>query len=126
MKKAEEIYEDALNYEYIPDEYGILESNCFLSLKRLLNLYYSNQVSKEYATSEKNKIFRMYELDKAQLENRTDRTNQIQNLKSELRKILLQSNTSECLISALKLIEVYSGERWEYEIRDERLSKGSA
>ena len=132
MKKSEEIYEDTLKYDQIPENYNMLETNCFLSLKRLLGLYFNNQISKENAGTEKKKIFKIYELDKKQLEfkmemykEHIEKINKTAAISCVLRKQLLEEDEKSCLITALRMLELYSGERWEYETRDEGLSKGS-
>ncbi len=132
MKKADEIYEDTLKYDQIPENYNVLETNCFLSLKRLLGMFFNKQINKENASLEKNKIFRIYELDKKQLEFKIDiynehieKINKTEALRCLLRKQIFEKNEDECLKTALRLLELYSGERWEYENRDEGLPKGS-
>lgn len=132
MKNSEEIYEDALKYDRLPDNYNTLEINCYMNLKRLLGMYFNKQISKENASAEKNKIFKRYELDKKQLEfkiemydEHIEKINKTQALRCVLRK-QLKENDKDSLATALRLLELYSGEEWKYETRDEGLSERSS
>lgn len=115
MKQAEEIYSDALSYDEIPETYNIFEVNCFMSLKILLKQFYNGQVTKERASLEKNKIYKSYEdnMKKAQLyEQHILDIKATEDLRVLLRKQLNEKSV-ESLETALKLIELYSKERWE-------------
>lgn len=132
MKNSEEIYEDALKYDRLPNNYNTLEINCYMNLKRLLGMYFNKQISKENASAEKNKIFKRYELDKKQLEfkiemydEHIEKINKTQALRCVLRK-QLKENDKDSLATALRLLELYSGEEWKYETRDEGLPERSS
>lgn len=118
MKTTEEIYEDARKKEDIPKGYNILEINCFMSLRILLKQYYNNHISKEQAAKEKVKIFKAYENNKKQYEFKESMFDEhVENIrKTEKVRTLLRHQLNEqskySLDTALKLIELYSNERW--------------
>lgn len=68
MKSQEEIINDSIKCEMPPDDYNIIETNCFLSLKHLLVMYHNKQISPEKATKLKQKALVAYEKDKKQQE----------------------------------------------------------
>lgn len=119
MKTAEEIFNDARFSEDIPDYENILEINCFMSLRILLKQFYNNHITKEQASRLKLKIFRRYEKDKKQLEfkkNLYDEHIKRNAETSELRRLLrhqLKEQDEYSLETALKLISLYSNERWD-------------
>ena len=119
MKTAEEIFNDARFSEDIPDYENILEINCFMSLRILLKQFYNNHITKEQASRLKLKIFRRYEKDKKQLEfkkNLYDEHIKRNAETSELRRLLrhqLKEQDEYSFETALKLISLYSNERWD-------------
>jgi hypothetical protein len=119
VKTAEEIFEDTLKFNDIPEEYkNVLEINCFMSLRILLKQFNNNHISKEQASREKMKIFRNYNENKKEYEFKNEMYDEyIDNIKktSELRMMLrhqLNEQSEYSLDTALKLIEFYSKERW--------------
>lgn len=121
MKTVEEIFEDARTSIDIPNEYtNVLEINCFMSLRILLKQFQNNHISKELATREKMKIFRTYEDAKKQYEFKEAMFDEyIENIKKteDLRNLLrcqLNEQSEYSLETALKLIELYSKERWDF------------
>lgn len=61
MKSKEQIQKDVMNNEAAPSDYNLLEIYCFLGLKRLMQMYYNKQISKENATKNKMLILADYE-----------------------------------------------------------------
>lgn len=124
MKTAEEIFEDALKFDEIPKGYDqIIEICCFEALKRLLLQFRNNHITKELATSEKMKIFRIYNQNKKLYEFYLSiYFEKYKNKISEERKMLhnkLQekmnsknSSVEECFLIALELLEMCE-ERFE-------------
>ena len=118
MKMAGEIFEDARKYDDIPKNYNILEINCFMSLRILLKQYYNKHITKEQASREKIKIFKSYESNKKQYEFKETIYNEhLQNIRktedlSNLLRHQLKEQDKYTLNTALKLIELYSNERW--------------
>lgn len=120
MKTAQEIFEDALHSEDILDSYtNILEINCFMSLRILLKQFYNNHIDKEQASKLKNKIFKKYNDNKKQYEfkqrmfdEHIDKINQTGELRILLRQ-QLNEQSKYSLETALRLIGLYSHERWE-------------
>lgn len=118
MKTAEEIFEDTRKSDDIPEYDNILEINCFMSLRILLQQYYNKNITQEQATKQKNKIFVTYNKNKKQYEfekNMFDKN--IEDIKKteDLRCMLrhqLNEQSEYSLDTALKLIELYSNERW--------------
>ena len=54
MKSKEEIINDAIKCEMIPNGYSLPEMHCFLALKQLLIMFYNKQISQVNATITKN------------------------------------------------------------------------
>lgn len=119
MKTAEEIFEDARLCDDIPNYHNVLEINCFMSLRILLKQFYNKHISKEQATNLKNKIYKKYNDNKKQYEFEENMFKEhISNIAktSDLRILLrhqLNEQSEYSLETALKLIELYSNERWE-------------
>lgn len=95
MKSKEEIINDAIKCEMIPNDYNLPEMHCFLALKQLLIMFYNKQISQVNATITKNKILARYEKDNKQYEFETSMFQEhIQHIKDteeqriELRKFL--------------------------------------
>lgn len=119
MKTPEEIFNDALNCEDIPNYHNVLEINCFMSLRILLKQFYNNHISQGQATKLKNKIYKKYNdnIKEYEFEEKMFKEH-ISNIAktSELRILLrhqLNEQSEYSLETALKLIELYSNERWE-------------
>ena len=68
MKSKEEIINTAIKEEVAPNDYNLLEIQCFLALKQLLIMYHNNQIKTENATLMKQKILSKYENDSKQYE----------------------------------------------------------
>lgn len=119
MKTAEEIFEDARLCDDIPNYHNVIEINCFMSLRILLKQFYNKHISKEQATNLKNKIYKKYNDNKKQYEFEENMFKEhISNIAktSDLRILLrhqLNEQSEYSLETALKLIELYSNERWE-------------
>ena len=119
MKTTEEIFNDARYAEDIPSYDNILEINCFMSLRVLLQQYYNKQITQRQASNIKNKIYRTYNDNIKQYKFKKDMFNKhIEKIKeTEDLRILLRKQLNEqneySLNTALKLIELYSNERWE-------------
>lgn len=114
MKKAEEIYNDALIFDDIPKNYNIFEINCFMSLKILLKQFYNGHITKEKASVEKKKIFISFEKNNFMADLYKEHTEDIRKTE-ELRIMLrhqLKDSSEQSLETALKLIELYSKEKW--------------
>ena len=119
MKTAEEIFEDARLCDDIPNYHNVLEINCFMSLRILLKQFYNKHISQTQATNLKNKIYKKYNDNKKQYEFEENMFKEhISNIAktSDLRILLryqLNEQSEYSLETALKLIELYSNERWE-------------
>ena len=92
--------------------------NCFMSLRILLKQFYNKHIDKDQATKIKNRIYKTYEDNKKHLEFKQEIYNEhIENIKKteDLRNMLrmqLNEQSEYSLETALKLIELYSNERW--------------
>lgn len=119
MKTAEEIFEDARLSDDIPDYHNVIEINCFMSLRILLKQFYNKHISQTQATNLKNKIYKKYNDNKKQyeFEERMFKEHANKIAKTEDLRTLLKHQLNEqseySLETALKLIELYSNERWE-------------
>ena len=68
MKSKEQIINDSIKLETPPEDYNLLETQCFLALKQLLIMFHNKQISQLNATIMKNKILVKYESDSKQYE----------------------------------------------------------
>lgn len=119
MKNSEKIFEDVMKNLEIPDDYNeIIEICCFKSLQILLRQYKNNHISKDFATKEKQRIFRIYEQNKKQYEFYLSiyfekYKGKINNEKEKLHDKLQEKmktkngNVEECFLLALELLEMY-------------------
>lgn len=119
MKNSEKIFEDVMKNLEIPNDYNeIIEICCFKSLQILLRQYKNNHISKDFATKEKQRIFRTYEQNKKQYEFYLSiyfekYKIKINKEKEELHKKLQEKmktkngNVEECFLLALELLEMY-------------------
>lgn len=122
MVTAEEIFEDVRLNNDIPERYtNILEINCFMSLRILMKQFQNNHISKELATREKKKIFKIYENNVKEYQFKKNMFDKhIDNIKrtGQVRCLLrhqLNEQSEYSLDTALKLIELYSHEDWRFK-----------
>lgn len=95
MKSKEQIVNDSIKLETCPEDYNLIESYCFLALKQLLIMYYNKRISKENATTMKNKILgtyekesKQYEFEKAMFQEHIQHIKETEKARIELHKIL--------------------------------------
>lgn len=114
MKTVEEIQKLASKEEY--QGLNMLEMQLYLVIKRLLIMYYNNQISLEEAKKIKSKAIKeyenqmfLYEIYQQHIEN----IKKTENLRIKLRK-QLNSNTevNDILNTAIELIQLYSREEF--------------
>lgn len=118
MKDRKEIEKDAMQLETPPADYNLLEIQCFLSLKRLLVMYFNKQISTENASKTKQLIFSKYEKDCKQFDFETnmfkekiDASDKTSGLRIELHNKLKQNDevTAERLAEVLNIaLEIIS------------------
>lgn len=111
MKTVEEIQKTNST-----EELNLFEMQLYLVIKRLLIMYYNNQISLEEAKKIKSKAIKeyenqifLYEIYQQHIEN----IKKTENLRIKLRK-QLNSNTevNDVLNTAIELIQLYSGEEF--------------
>lgn len=61
MLDKKQIIEDTMKIETPPTSYNLLEIQCFLALKELINMYNNKQISSNNATITKKMILKKYE-----------------------------------------------------------------
>ena len=95
MKSKEQIVNDSIKLETCPEDYNLIESYCFLALKQLLIMYYNKRISKENATTMKNKILgtyekesKQYEFEKSMFQEHIQHIKETEKARIELHKIL--------------------------------------
>lgn len=119
MRTSQEIFEDVMKNIEILDSYSeIIEICCFKSLQILLRQYKNNHISKDLATKEKQRIFRVYEQNKKQYEfylsiyfekYKAKISKEKEELHNKLQEKMKTKNASieECFLLALELLEMY-------------------
>ena len=95
MKSKEQIVNDSIKLETCPEDYNLIETYCFLALKQLLVMYYNKRISKENATTMKNKILgtyekesKQYEFEKSMFQEHIQHIKETEKARIELHKIL--------------------------------------
>lgn len=119
MKDIKEICKDAIN-DNMNDTYtNIIEISAFVAIRDIAIQFANKRIDQQTATILKNKVFKAYEDNKKEYEFKEQvydtylaKINKTEDLRSKLRHQLKENNTS-CLDTALKLIEIYSGEEWK-------------
>lgn len=61
MKSRDEIMKDAMGSSEVPDDYNLIEQNCFYVIRQLLVMFRNGEMSKETASKNKEKVFKQYE-----------------------------------------------------------------
>lgn len=123
MKTAEEIFNDVLKCDDIPYYETVIEINCFMSLRELTVQYQNQRLSKEQCTKIKTQIFgtyennkREYEFKKSILDESLKNIEKTEDIRCMLRT-QLKEESPKSLEVALKLIELYSGEKWLKDLK---------
>jgi|GEM_PF-2944830 len=119
MKSGEEIYKDAVKLDDIPEYENVIEINTFMALKELLIQFQNKNISKEKAAQWKNQIIGKYETNKSVYElqigihkKTIDNISKTEDVRSLLRHQLINKDVHS-LETALKLIGLYSEEKWD-------------
>lgn len=127
---SQQIIQDATKNKEMKN-YSLLDMHLYLVIKQILVMYFNNQISKEQANIQKTRAVKMYEDNKKQYEfmesmwqEHIDNIIPTENLRIKLRKQLLNMKTTyedtteaclelnEIVDTCIKLIEIYSGERF--------------
>lgn len=124
MKKSEEIMKAVVQFETAPADFNLIESECFLVLKRLYLMFRNEEITRDASTKMKQKILKSYEEEvikydfmismyKEHIEN----IKKTENDRIKLHKLLNktepvdEARLTECLKSALNIIAcVFPGE----------------
>ena len=109
MKTADEIIKDAKNNGKI-ENYNLLELFFYMSIERILKMYYNRQITKEEANARKilaskkyNDLSKQYEFEKNMFQEHIQNLKDTEFLRTKLRKILKGEVTEETLAEALNI-----------------------
>lgn len=124
MRKSDEIVKDVLKNSAPPEDYKVLETYCFLSIKKLLDLYKEGKYSKEESTKLKQQLLVKYSNEVKQQEfweaiyqEHIQHIKDTEMARTKLRKRLneedeiTEEKLAECLNLALEILSIcFKGE----------------